>query len=172
MLMESDSQQLTSSSKGVLCHLATAMASFWLSLEVGSEVSASQDCDKTPEKKTRQQDKATPQLSSVPKTGRKSDLKTPRGKDKKPRAERGSQQTFAGRRPPKSGELSRIFFACKNGYWAFKKKCPNTLWTQDQVWKHVQAEIKKHKNAKGNEKPEAVVAKALKILEKKHAGGH
>ena len=60
--------------------------------------------------------------------------KKTRGKDTVKRAARGTKQTFAGRRPPKSGELSTSYFLIKDGYSDYKARFPKTKLSQEHAW--------------------------------------
>lgn len=78
--------------------------------------------------------------------------KSARGKDKCPRAERNSQCTFAGRRPPKNADGARFFFSLKESYLKVKEVNPSS--TQTDYWTFMMKQLK------GKDKTEVNIAEA------------
>ena len=94
-----------------------------------------------------------------------------RGKDASVRQPRGTAQTFAGRRPPQSPELNRVFHAIRDGYAHFKSEVPKSTKSQEYVWHFMKRKLAEEtkqvagkKSGKQNRKPEDVISAAFTEL--------
>ena len=87
------------------------------------------------------------------------------------RAPWGSKQTFAGRRPPKSTELSTTYFLIKDGFSDYKTRFPKTKLTQANVWQIMKKKLKQAKNKKRQVlSPEDIIKAAFSTLASKEEG--
>ena len=110
--------------------------------------------------------KSPAKTTSPGKAPAKSPAKPPlkgRGKDRAQRAERNSQLTFAGRRPPKNAEGARFYFSLKESYAKVKEGNPSS--TQTEYWTFMMKQLK------GKAKTEVNIAEACKMFMRRHGPG-